>query len=510
MISLNFLSHFHTPLLVLSLSLSGFTQEEEEHEEPLGSPLGEEWGTAEQEAKYYHITRIPIPEPHFIEAGSFLTLPNGDIAIGTRRGDIFQVTGLSDENPQPTFTKYAAGMDELLGLSQKDGSLYATHATEVTKISDENNDGRADLYETYNDSWGFAHYHEFAMGSKFDREGNIWVTLGLSKSYHSWELFRGWALKITPDGEAIPVCSGLRSPLGVGDNGHGIMIYSESQGPWNGSCSLKHLKPGGFMGHPISYNWYEFAPNMGPTPVEPNTPSRMETERERVKELVPYAVVFPYGRMGRSISGFVVDESEGKFGPFGGQIFIGDYTLSLMMRATMEEVNGVWQGACYPFREGLSTGLLNCHFTPGGQLLTGGTNRGWPVRGSQSNLLERIEWTGKTPFELKEINARNNGFLLTFTKPVDTASASDPKTYRLGTFTHIYRAGYGSPEVDQTVPEVTKAEISENGLQVTLTVNGMVKGHVHEFEFSSLRSHNGEEPLHRDAYYTLNEIPNKD
>ncbi|MGJ8726430.1 MAG: DUF7133 domain-containing protein [Roseibacillus sp.] len=472
-----------------------------------GEALGEEWGTAEREAEYYRIVEIPVPEPYFVEAGCFETLADGRIAVGTRRGDVFVVDGLTDKHPRPTFHKYAAGLDELLGLAEKEGGLYATQATELTRLLDLNKDGRADRYETVNASWGFSNYHEFAMGSKFDAEGNLWVALGLSKSYYSWALFRGWTLKITPEGKAIPVASGLRSPLGIGDNGHGEMIYCESQGPWNGSCSLKHLKQGGFMGHPVSYNWYESAPNMGPTPVEPNSPSRLEVERERVKELVPYAVVFPFRRMGRSISGFVVDESEGKFGPFAGQIFIGDYTLSLVMRATMEEVNGVWQGACYPFREGLSTGILNCHFTPEGQLLTGGTNRGWPVRGSKENVLERLDWTGKTPFELKEINARPKGFLLTFTKPVDVEKASDPESYELGTFTHIYQSGYGSPEVDQTVPVVTEAKVSEDGLQVELTVSGMVKGHVHEFEVSALRSATGEEPLHRDAYYTLNEIP---
>jgi hypothetical protein len=285
------------------------------------------------------------------------------------------------------------------------------------------------------------------------------------------------------------------------------MIYTESQGPWNGSCSLKVLKPGGFMGHPISYNWYPYAPNMGPAPIEPNTPSRMEIERKRVKELVPYAVVFPFRKMGRSTSGFVVDNTGGKFGPFGGQIFIGDYTLSIVMRATMEEVNGVWQGACYPFREGLSTGILNCHFTPGGQLLTGGTNRGWPVRGSKSNILERLDWTGKTPFELLEINATPDGFDLHFTKAVDPKLAADTASYTLDTFTHIYQGGYGSPEVDQTTPTVKAATVSADGLAVHLTVDGLVKGHVHNFDIAPLKSASGESPLHRHAHYTLNEIP---
>ncbi len=95
------------------------------------------------------------------------------------------------------------------------------------------------------------------------------------------------------------------------------------------------------------------------------------TEKNRVKQLVPYAVIFPYIRMGRSITAFNVDRTGGKFGPFENQIFLGDYTQSIVMRATTEQINGVWQGACYPFREGLSTGILHVEFTSGGNLLCG-------------------------------------------------------------------------------------------------------------------------------------------
>ena len=123
-------------------------------------PLGEEWGTAEREEEYYRITEIAIPEPHFIEAGSFETLPDGRIAVGTRRGDIFFVDGLSAKHPKPTFHKFAAGFDELLGLSWRNDALFATHATELTKVTDTDGDERADFYETVNDSWGFKHYHE--------------------------------------------------------------------------------------------------------------------------------------------------------------------------------------------------------------------------------------------------------------------------------------------------------------------------------------------------------------
>jgi hypothetical protein len=469
--------------------------------------LGEYWDTAEEEAKYYKIVELPMPEGMELEAGSFEMLPDNRLAIGTRRGDIFLVSGACDKDPQTRFERYASGLDELLGLSYKDGVFYVTQQTEVTRISDTDNDGRADRFETLSDVWGFQHYHEFAFGSKLDTEGNIWVALCLSESYRSKVPYRGWCLKVTPEGKTIPVCSGIRSPGGVGPNEHGVMFYAESQGPWNGSCSLKVLEPGGFMGHPVSFNWYDLTADLGPRPVEPHSPSRLLTERQRVKELVPYAVVFPYIKMGRSISGFTVDHTGGKFGPFENQIFIGDFSLSVVMRATTEKINGVWQGACYPFREGLATGLLACEFTPQGDLIVGGTNRGWPVRGPRPYALQRLDWTGKVPFEIKQINARPHGFLVTFTEPVDREVASNPDSYALTSYTHIYQQGYGSPEVDQTTPRVVKTVISADGLQADLTIEGLVQGHVHDFDLQAIRSAQGKKLVHVKAYYTLNEIP---
>lgn len=467
--------------------------------------LGGYWGTAEEEAKYYRIVEIPVPKG--MEASSFEVLPDNRLAIGTRRGDIFFAKGAFAEHPRPEFHRFASGLDELFGLSYRNGAFFVTQQTEVTRITDTNGDGRADRFDTLSDAWGFRNYHEFAFGSEPDRDGNIWVALCLSKSYQSDEPFRGWCVKVTPQGKMIPVCSGIRSPCGIGKNEHGVMFYAESQGPWNGSCSLKVLQPGGFMGHPASLRWYDRAPNMGERPIAPNTRSRLEIERRRVKQLVPYAVVFPYIKMGRSISGFVVDRTGGKFGPFENQIFVGDFSLSVVMRATTEKVNGVWQGACYPFREGLATGLLACQFTPRGDLIVGGTNRGWPVRGPRAYSLQRLDWTGKVPFEIQRISARPDGFLLTFTQPVAREIAARSDSYQLSSYTHIYRAGYGSPEVDHTIPKVTKATVSKDGLQVRIQVAGLVQGHVHDFDLTPIRSRAGRKLVHVKAYYTLNEIP---
>ena len=90
-------------------------------------------------------------------------------------------------------------VDEVFGLGYRDGAFFVTQQAEVTRITDRDGDGRADRFETLSDVWGFRHYHEFAFGSKPDKEGNIWVALCLSESYRSKVPFRGWCLKVTPD-----------------------------------------------------------------------------------------------------------------------------------------------------------------------------------------------------------------------------------------------------------------------------------------------------------------------
>jgi hypothetical protein len=469
--------------------------------------VGARWGTEEREREYYPIVNVPIPKNLVIEAGAFCVLPDGRVAVGTRYGEIYILSGIDAKKPNPSYHLYATGLDEIFGLDYKDNAFYVTQSCEVTRVSDTKHDGKANRFETLSDAWGYANYHEYAFGSKFDPKGNLYVALGLSHSYESYALFRGFVLKITPEGKTLALASGLRSPAGIGPNEHGALFYIESQGPWNCSCSLKAVTPGSFHGHPASFHWYKYAPELGPVPEMPRSGSRILLEKARVKQLVPPAVIFPYIRMGRSITGFSVNRTRGMLGPFEDQLFLGDYTLSILMRATTEQVNGVWQGACYPFREGLSTGILNMVFTPGGNLLCGGTNRGWPVRGNKPFALERLEWNGKMPFEIKRINIEPDGFRIAFTKPLDIKTGSDPRSYQITTFTHPYHSAYGGPEIEQTTPVVKSVKLSDDGMFATLVLNQLIRGHVYDFDLGGLRARDREELLHRKAYYTVNEVP---
>jgi glucose/arabinose dehydrogenase len=467
---------------------------------------------AARENEFYKQIELPIPAGVHLEAGGLEMLPDGKLAVCTRRGDIYLIeNALSDPPNNLRFKKFAGGLHEPLGLAYRDGWLYVTQRGEVSRLRDDDGDGRADLFETVADGWEITgDYHEYAIGSKFDRAGNLWVALCLTGSFTSNDLFRGWCVRVTPDGRTIPTASGIRSPGGVGMNAAGDMFYTDNQGPWNGTCGLKHLKPGGFMGHPDGNKWYSHPgvrEVMGERPPEPKSGSRIMAEVERVPQLVPTAVLLPYDKMGKSASGIACDLTSGKFGPFGEQLFVADQSDSTVMRVFLEKIDGVYQGVLFPFRKGQGSGSLSLLFAPDGSLLVGGSNRGWGSRGSKEFALDRIVWTGKTPFEIHEMRARPDGFELTFTQPIDPATAVDPKSYDLSTYTYIYQSTYGSPEVDHTRPQIKTLTVGQDGRRVRMVIDGLRIGHVHELHVPGIRSAAGEPLLHDVAYYTLNRIP---
>ena len=148
-------------------------------------------------------------------------------------------------------------------------------------------------------------------------------------------------------------------------------------------------------------------------------------------QLTPPCIWFPYGRMGQSASEPRWDTTGGKFGPFAGQCFVGDQTKSIVMRVYLEKINGRYQGACFPFRSGFECGVNRLVFGPDGSLYVGMTNRGWGSLGGKPYGLQRLVYTGVLPFEIHEMKLTKDGFDLTFTKPLDAATAEKLESYSL-------------------------------------------------------------------------------
>lgn len=465
------------------------------------------------EQDYYEIKTLPIPKEIYLEVGGLATMPDGRIAVSTRRGEIWIIENpYQKTNHQVHYKRFASGMHEVLGLAYRDGAFYCSQRGELTKITDTDRDGVADLYEPIYQFDISGNYHEYTYGPVFDKNGDMLVTLNLAwvgfgeGKFAKW---RGWLVKIHPDGTLEPFAAGLRSPAGYSINDQGDIFYGENQGDWVGSGRVTHLAKGDFAGNPGGLKWAK----------EPNSPFRLTLEEiqdngapmyeaaAKVKNLKLPAVWFPHAIMGISTSDIIQDTTRGKFSPFPGQYFVADQGQSKVMRMGLEKVNGVYQGFCINYREGFQSGILRERFGLDGSMFVGMTSRGWGSTGKDEFGLQRLLWNGQMPFEIQDIQAKSDGFEINFTQAVDVASVKKAASYALRSYIYKYQHQYGSPIIELKNLKISAVEVSADKRKVRLVIEGLRQYFIHEFKLEGIRNEAGEPLLHETAYYTLNQIP---
>ena len=490
-----------------------------------------------QEEDYYRILTLPVPEGILLEVGGVATLPDGRIAVSTRRGDVWVIENPTMDNGEaPRYTLFASGLHEALGLLYHDGSFFLAQRGELTKLSDTNGDGKADRYETVY-SWPLSgHYHEYSYGPKLAPDSSFFVTGNVAFGDEEWWRgesrvpWRGWALKIHPDGTMEPWATGMRSPCGLAVI-DGELFYDDNQGDWMGTGGIFHLSKGSFTGHPAGLKWTGL-PNspvkittdelyakvdarqikqngryIKPENVQNETPNFLyELKKDFPATRLP-AVWLPHGILGISNAELLADETSGKFGPFAGQVFVGDQGQSKIMRVVMEKVNGEYQGVAFDFRSGFQSGVLRMNWGHDGSLFVGETNRGWGSAGNTTSGLQRLVWTGKVPMEMKTVRAMPDGFEIEFTQPVDRKSAEDLSSYNGKNFIYKYHPVYGSPTVNEEPLKWKGVKVSEDGMKVRLVVENLKQYYLHEINVGGIRSTGQVRVLHPTAYYTLNNIP---
>ncbi|MFD2583567.1 c-type cytochrome [Pedobacter vanadiisoli] len=488
-----------------------------------------------KEEDFFKINKVRVPEGPILEVGGLITLPNGDLALSTRRGEVFIV-----ENPtttKPYWRRFAYGLHEILGIAYKNGAIYVAQRGELTKLVDKDQDGKADVYETVY-AWPLSgHYHEYSFGPKLMPDGTFMVTANVAFGDEEWWRaesrvpMRGWAMNITEDGKMSPYAAGFRSPAGIGEI-DGKFYYTENQGDWVGSGGLWKVNKGDFMGHPASLRWTSL----------PNSPVKLQSDffysqiderrtkneqgryikpenrvNETFKTLFDMKKVFPelrlpsvwlpYGILGIS-SAEPVKIPENKFGPFAGQILVGDQGMSIISRIFMETVKGEEQGAAFLFRKGFRSGVLRLEWGTDGSLFVGETNRGWGSAGDANEGLERLVYNNKTPFEMKAVRAMPDGFEVEFTMPVDRKSAEDLASYNAESFIYKYHPVYGSPPVNTEKLKISGVKVSADGLKARIIVQNLRQYYIHTLTLDGIRSQDGFYSLiHPVAYYTLNQIP---
>jgi hypothetical protein len=496
------------------------------------------------EDDFYRMVTFPLPKDVVLEVGGmdWLDAEKTRLAVCTRRGEVWVLDNVYTDNPALAGTKVKVqnedgktveveataaqivsykrmlfGLHEPLGMvvNPKDfpKGIYMVQRSELTRVEDTNGDDLIDMVQTFSNGWEVSgSYHEYAFGPKIGNDGQLWITLNrpFGGGQEGTAYWRGWAVKVDSKGKMTPICPGLRSPAGLGTNMQGEMFFTDNQGDHVASGKLAHIKPGVFHGNPVGLESCKH-PLSNFTKPNKDYPKLDLPWAEAVPanpHLQAPAVWFPYPNMGRSQTDIVWDKTKGKFGPFAGQMFVGDLSNAIVMRVMLEEVDGEYQGVAFPFRRGFRPPVLRMEWGKDGSMFVGGSSRGWGG-GAQSYGLARLTWTGKTPFEIHEMKATPKGFRLTFTKTIDQQTAKDIKSYALECWTHKYYSRYGDDQQDKQTVEIAKVEVEESGKAINLTLAKQLPYYIHALKLPGIRSTDGEPLLHNEAFYTLNRIPRK-
>lgn len=464
---------------------------------------------------YYEVEHIKLPKGLRAETGGMDFMPDGRLVACFHLGEV-----MTYHPKTKIWKKFAEGLHDPLGVvAISNTEILVMQRPELTRIKDTNADGVADVYETVTDDFGMSgNYHEFAFGPLKDKDGNLFIALNVASNgagirpevrgkydslgrpgrMYSCVPYRGWIMKYNVKTKKLePFASGFRSPNGLGFDAKGRLFVSDNQGDWRGTSPLYHVEKGKFYGHVSSLIWEDGFPDIDPLtlPVE-------KLDSMRTREVI----AFPHTEIAHSVTQPLLDNTAGKFGPFSGQLFIGEMDYPRLVRLLMEEVGGQTQGACVAFGDG--TGLLKGNnrlvFDKNGDLWIGHNDHGWV--GDEG--LSRIHWKGKVPLEIMAMNLTKDGFDLTFSLPVDAKIASNPALYKFQRYYYKYHRPYGSPKTDEADVAIKEVKVSPDGRKVSVKLAELKAGYVYDLKMSELKTTDGKLLMNRAIFYTLNKLKN--
>jgi hypothetical protein len=171
----------------------------------------------------------------------------------------------------------------------------------------------------------------------------------------------------------------------------------------------------------------------------------------------------------------------------------------------MEEVDGVWQGACVNLvdSEALKRGLHRLAFI-GDTLYIGRTHLSW----AGAEGLVSLKPEGALPFDPLDIHVTPSGFRIDFTEPL-SAAAADPSSWSVEHYTYAYHIAYGSPQMEKGTLTPSKVQLSNGNRTAEIELPMLNENFVYDLHLDALRSESGNAPLNARLAYTLRKIPKK-
>ncbi len=472
----------------------------------------------------YRVTNIR-PGGMEMPVGGLGMLPDGRLAVARfdaqvlkapnptkePNGQLWLISNPTSDDPKKiTGELIADGLFEPSGLKVLGEDIYVSHRHEISKFSYNKQTKKWDSTAVAK-GWETNDFHQISAGLPWepgptpDHPGFFYMSRGAALGHGRNPPDHGAVYRIDlskpAEGNYEVLSGGHRTPNGLGLNTAGACFVIDNQGGWTPSNEINHVQKGKFYG----FYQGDKPPRSHPSPFQPK-------ERHGVNGVTPAAIHLPQNEIGNSPTELLLFPKNHRFE---GQMALGDMRYGGLNRVFLEEVDGVWQGCAMRFTQGLEAGPNRIFFGPDGSLYVGGIGGRhagtwfWidpKTRKPTYGGLERLTPTGENAFEIDHMKATKDGFVLTFTKPVDKAWLEKTEHYQLAQWTYMPAGRYGGPKVDEQKLEATKAVASSDGLSVTLTVPNTKLGYCIKLTTDPV-SKSGEAIWSGELWYTLNKRP---
>jgi putative heme-binding domain-containing protein len=374
-------------------------------------------------------------------------------AVCSWDGDVWVVDGVDDPKGPLAWRRVAAGLFQPLGLKIVAGQIFVTCRDQIAVLRDRNGDGETDLVECFNsDHQVTEHFHEFAMDLQTDAAGNFYYAKGARHGKPALVPQHGTLLKVSRDGASTEIlATGFRAPNGVCLNADGSFFLTDQEGHWTPKNRINRVERGRFYGNMWGYH-----------DVTDESDAAMEQP-----------LCWITNAFDRSPSELLWTTSD-RWQPLRGSLLNLSYGYGKVFVVAQETIAGQVQGGMceLPIRP-FPTGVIRGRFHPvDGQLYLCGLF-GWASNQEYPGGFYRLRTTGKPMFLPVGLKARTKGMAITFTDPLDRASASDTTRYAVRTWGLKRSANYGSPHVNEAPSPVASATLSADGRTVFLEIPGL-------------------------------------
>lgn len=432
------------------------------------------------------------PDDFQPKVGGMDFLSDGRLVISTwdAEGSVYIIENAQGGDPSKMKAKRIAfGLAEPLGLKVVEDTIYVMQKQEMTVLVDSDKDDIIDEYRTLSDDWSVsANFHEFGFGLAY-KEGFFYATLATAinpggASTQPQIQDRGRVVKVNRrTGETTFIASGLRTPNGIGIGFNDELFVADNEGDWLPSSKILHVKEGAFFG---SHS------------VDPVGTKDLEVQKP--------VVWLPQDEIGNSPS----TPSYINVGPYKGQMIHGEVTNGGVKRVFVEEVNGNYQGCVFRFIQGLEAGINRLCWGPDGALYVGGIGNpgNWGQAGKLHYGLQKLQYNGKSTFEMLKVEARSNGVEITFTEPLSGSDGWKKEDFEVKQWYYLPTENYGGPKMDLRKLEILSTSLNQDKTKVFLELKGMKENHVVYIHLlKNFISDKGSQLWSPEAWYTMNSIP---